>query len=180
MTEPLNVEALADFRRRKDEHFKSGRGPLQGEALAQFSGLSYFPAAPEWQFILPLQDTTETAEFTLDTNSGEARHMALLGTVNVPLPDGETHALQVFAPLGEENPQRVFIPFRDLTSGEQTYGAGRYLDAPLLDGNEGRLVVVNFNLAYHPYCAYGEGWVCPLPPAQNRLNVAVNAGEKLP
>ncbi|WP_135227857.1 DUF1684 domain-containing protein [Deinococcus fonticola] len=178
--------ALLEHRRRKDEYFRSGRGPLRGAALAHFTGLAYYPEAPEWRLSLELhpavQPTGGVAEFTLETNSGETRFMELIGTVGLPLPGGGTHALQVFGPLGDDSRRSVFLPFRDLTSGPETYGAGRYVDAPLRrDETTGQAkVMLDFNLAYHPYCAYGDGWTCPLPPLHNRLPVAVRAGERLP
>ena len=175
------AEAVSDFRRRKDEHFAAGRGPIQGEALSHFRGLSYFAPDEAWAFDLPLETPSAGAasEFALETNTGAVRHMALLGSVNVPLPSGEHHRLSVFAPLGEEQPARVFIPFRDASSGGETYGAGRYLDAPMTYSEGESTVRVDFNLAYHPYCAYGDGWTCPLPPAENVLPLAVRVGEKL-
>lgn len=176
----MTGEALLDFRRRKDEHFRSGRGPLGAGALAEFKGLTYYPEEPGWRWTLEVHPATETAEFKLETSTGETRFMALIGTVEVPLPDGGTHALQVFGQLGDETRRSVFIPFRDLTSGAETYGAGRYVDAPLVQQAAQANVMLDFNLAYHPYCAYDEGWTCPLPPRQNRLPVAVRAGERLP
>ena len=176
------AEALADFRRRKDAHFAAGHGPIAPEALAGFQGLSYYSPDPAWRFVLPLehaQGGAAAAEFVLDTNTGAPRHMARLGEVAVPLPGGEQR-LSVFAPLGEDHPSRAFVPFRDSTSGQATYGAGRYIDAPLRREDGETWVELDFNLAYHPYCAYGDGWTCPLPPAENRLPVAVEAGEKLP
>ncbi|MDV6373384.1 DUF1684 domain-containing protein [Deinococcus arenicola] len=178
-----------DFRRRKDEHFAAGRGPVD---TASFHGLRYYPPDQAWAFNVLLKPTPagQGAEFTLETNTGQPRTMALYGTVTLPLLGGE-HILSVFAPLGDERPARVFIPFRDTTSGQDTYGAGRYLDAPLArseadqpgEGQLGEgeaLVSVDFNLAYHPYCAYGDGWTCPLPPPENVLPMAVQAGERLP
>ncbi|MFK7601077.1 DUF1684 domain-containing protein [Deinococcus sp. SM5_A1] len=172
-------EAVMDFRRRKDEHFAAGRGPVD---TATFHGLRYYPPDQAWAFNGPLTLTPPgpAAEFTLETNTGQPRTMALYGTVTLSLPGGEQR-LSVFVPLGDEQPQRVFIPFRDATSGQDTYGAGRYLDAPLVRSEEGEaLVSVDFNLAYHPYCAYGDGWTCPLPPPENVLPVAVQAGERSP
>ena len=74
----------------------------------------------------------------------------------------------------------MFVPFRDGTSGQETYGAGRYLDAPLARTPQGLRVSLDFNLAYHPYCAYADGWTCPLPPRENWLPEPVRAGERLP
>ncbi|MFC5850010.1 DUF1684 domain-containing protein [Deinococcus petrolearius] len=178
----LHAEAIGEFRRRKDEHFASGRGPVQGEALRQFRGLSYYAPDDSWALSAPLEAPQEqdAGEFTLETNTGQPRQMAFAGRVRLPLPGGE-QSLSVFAPLGDTAPARVFIPFRDATSGPETYGAGRYLDAPVSRGPGGAaLVQLDFNLAYHPYCAYGDGWTCPLPPAENRLRVVVRAGERLP
>ncbi|WP_309572905.1 DUF1684 domain-containing protein [Deinococcus sp.] len=169
--------AVLDFRQRKDAHFAAGRGPVQAEG---FTGLSYYPPDQAWAFQVLLHAAPDaTVPFTLDTNTGEPRTMSAYGTVTLPLPGGE-HTLTVFAPLGEETPQRVFLPFRDATSGSETYGAGRYLDAPLTALDSEVMVDVDFNMAYHPYCAYGDGWTCPLPPTGNRLTDAVRAGERLP
>ncbi|PNY80877.1 DUF1684 domain-containing protein [Deinococcus koreensis] len=169
-------EAVEEFRRRKDEHFAAGRGPVSPET---FRGLSYYPPDPTWVFQVELEAGPESqTAFTLDTNTGDTRTMTRFGSVTLDLPEGP-QTLSVFAPLGEERPQRVFIPFRDATSGSETYAAGRYLDAPLSPGPNGLEVQVDFNLAYHPYCAYGEGWTCPLPPLENRLAGAVRAGERL-
>lgn len=172
------AEAITDFRRRKDEHFRAGRGPLSGEALSGFRGLSYYPPDPAWAFTLPVE-RVGGAEVTLGTNTGEERPMARFGTVRVDLPGGP-QTLTLYAPPGDEAPARVFVPFRDATSGPETYGAGRYLDAPLTQTPGGLEAHLDFNLAYQPYCAYGEGWTCPLPPRENWLTPPVRAGERLP
>jgi len=70
----------------------------------------------------------------------------------------------------------LFIPFRDATSGIATYGAGRYLD---IEPNEDGTITVDFNLAYNPSCVYSDGWSCPIPPAENWLDVAIEAGERM-
>ncbi|MDB5045049.1 MAG: hypothetical protein JWQ08_1099 [Deinococcus sp.] len=176
-----HTEAVAEFRRRKDEHFAAGRGPIQGTGLGEFRGLSYFAPNAAWVFTVPVQPGDLT-EMTLATNTGEARTMARFGLATVDLPSGP-HTLSLFAPLGEDRPARVFVPFRDATSRTgETYGAGRYLDAPLAQApdSDETLVHLDFNMAYHPYCAYGDGWTCPLPPPENVLSDAVQVGEKLP
>ncbi|WP_367272297.1 DUF1684 domain-containing protein [Deinococcus sp.] len=175
------AEALLDFRRRKDEHFATGRGPIAGPELQGFTGLHYFDPDEAWQFQVPLLPAAAAQpEVPLQTSTGEIRFMALLGQVEFPASGTQRSTLSVFGPPGETQPARVFIPFRDATSGRETYGAGRYLDAPVEYGAQGPQVTLDFNLAYHPYCAYSEGWTCPLPPAENVLSVAVAAGERLP
>ncbi|ULH16325.1 DUF1684 domain-containing protein [Deinococcus sp. KNUC1210] len=173
----MAAEALLDFRRRKDDFFASGRGPVRGAALESFTGLSYYPPDEELIFELPLLRSAGDS-VTLDTSTGETRQMAEFATVTVPFPDG-AQTLTLYAQPGEDAPQSLFLPFRDATSGSESYGAGRYLDAPVTELAGGEGVRLDFNLAYHPYCAYGDGWTCPLPPAQNWLKVAVRAGEKL-
>lgn len=175
-------EDVQEFRDRKDAHFRTGKGPIPEDVLDEFTGLSYYGADRGMSYVLPLTRAAldASAEFTLETNTGEPRVMARYGTVTVPMLEGE-YTLSVFAPLGEDAPQRVFIPFRDATSGNETYGAGRYLDAPVAQDEAGNPIVnVDFNMAYHPYCAYSDGWTCPLPPLENWLPEAVRAGERLP
>jgi uncharacterized protein (DUF1684 family) len=82
--------------------------------------------------------------------------------------------------LHRNNPvykDRLFVPFMDLTNGEETYGGGRYLDMSKND-IKGKMVVVDFNKAYNPWCAYSEGYNCPIPPLENHLEIAIEAGEK--
>lgn len=171
--------ALEAFRARKDAHFGAGHGPFTDPGT--FTSLHYYPPDETLNFSVPLtvHPPGEAQTVTLETNTGERRVMARYGTLRVRLPSGE-RPLTVFAPPGEDEPQRAFIPFRDGTSGTETYGAGRYLDAALTREDGGVWVNVDFNLAYHPYCAYGEGWTCPLPPRENWLPDALRAGERLP
>ena len=173
--------ALLDWRRRKDEHFSSGRGPVPPEALADFRGLSYYPPDPAWRFRAELEPPPPGAppEFELETSTGEPRFMALVGQLTFSLPQGPA-SLLAFADLGDEAPAQLFIPFRDATSGGETYGAGRYVEAPVTRGEDGVWAHVDFNRAYHPLGLFSERWSCPLPPAANTLPVAVRAGERLP
>jgi uncharacterized protein (DUF1684 family) len=71
----------------------------------------------------------------------------------------------------------LFIPFNDLTNYEETYGGGRYLDVSTTDIVNGKMVV-DFNKSYNPYCAYSDGYNCPIPPDANKLQVTIKAGEK--
>lgn len=176
-------EAVLDFRRRKDEHFAAGRGPIPPESLDAFGGLSYFAPDRQWLYNLPVQrpknEDPAESEVPLQTSTGQTRYMADFGSVAVPFETGVRH-LTLYTPLGEEQPARAFIPFRDGTSGVETYGAGRYLDAQLAYTPEGTFVQLDFNLAYHPYCAYADGWTCPLPPQHNWFPERITAGERLP
>lgn len=169
--------SLGEFRRRKDAFFASGRGPVRDAALTAFTGLSYYPPDPALVFRLPLEPGTGEA-FTLETSTGELRQMQVYGTVTLPF--SPPKVLTLYAQPGQTSPDSLFLPFRDAGSGSESYGAGRYLDVPVFTQGGQQRVSLDFNLAYHPYCAYGDGWTCPLPPAGNSLAMPIRAGERLP
>ncbi len=167
-TPPQWKNELLTWRRRKDDYFASGRGPV----APGFSGLSYYAPDPAWYMRLSVERIQGGAPVELATSSGTSQHYWPYG--HATLPSGAR--LLLLARQGEEAaPERLFVPFRDATNGKATYGAGRYLDAPL----EGEEVTLDFNRAYHPFCAYNGAWTCPLPPAENWLSEAIEAGEKL-
>jgi uncharacterized protein (DUF1684 family) len=72
----------------------------------------------------------------------------------------------------------LYLPFKDFTNGESTYGGGRYLDFKMSDIQENQTIIIDFNKAYNPYCAYSDGYSCPIPPSENHLQVFIEAGEK--
>jgi uncharacterized protein (DUF1684 family) len=111
----------------------------------------------------------------LDTSTGDRRTARRVGFLDFEL-HGQRLSLTGFS-LGRTPRSSLFVPFTDVTSGRETYASGRYLDLELRpDGS----VVLDFNLAYQPYCAYSGGFSCPLAPAENRLPVPILAGERLP
>jgi uncharacterized protein (DUF1684 family) len=101
--------------------------------------------------------------------------MELVGTLDFTL-QGEKHSLGAFVPAGEQITS-LFIPFADLTTGMETYAAGRYLD---IDPTTTGYYMIDFNRAYNPYCAYNASYECPYPPSSNRMKVAIRVGEKAP
>ncbi|MGD9711152.1 MAG: DUF1684 domain-containing protein [Thermomicrobiales bacterium] len=165
---------ISDFRAHKDEYFRDGaNSPLDPEDIGTFEGLSYFPENPDLSFALELdRSSPETNEtIALDTSDGLVVEFARAGTVTFPV-GSKNVTLTVLKDLDRG---RFFLPFRDATTGNETYELGRYLDPQT---NREGLVMVDFNYAYNPYCAYGEGWSCPIPPEENRLEVSIEAGEK--
>lgn len=109
----------------------------------------------------------------MQTSTGAERVYQRLGWVTFSA-DGSSAQLALYAPEGEDQPSVAFVPFMDATGGVDTYEGGRYLEAELT----GETVTLDFNLAYNPYCAYADHWSCPVPPNENRLKVAILAGEK--
>jgi len=111
------------------------------------------------------------------TNTGEIRDGLRYGFFEFDA-EGQRCRLQVYRldDSGDSGKASLFVPFRDSTSGRETYGAGRYID---LDENASGIYELDFNRAYNPYCAYGEGYSCPIPPEENRLAIPIRAGEKI-
>ena len=166
------MTTLADFRKQKDDFFRTDRqSPLTPEQRAAFQGLVYYPENPDLRLEAALEPAADVAVVTLKTSAGTEQDYFHVGQVRFPV-GGKEAILQVYEAVeGGE----YFIPFVDASAPAETYGAGRYLEPDELPG--GRLLL-DFNLAYNPYCAYNERWVCPLPPAENRLAVRIQAGEK--
>lgn len=164
---------LAGYRRRRDAFFASHpHSPLQEEQKAVFHGLDYFPEREDLVFNLPIDESRPDVgeEISLETTDGQLRPFARGGRITFEV-DGEPVTLTV---LRDAN-GGWFIPFRDASAGSETYEVGRYLEPQSRpDGT----LDVDFNYAYNPFCAYNDDWSCPLPPAENRLEVAIRAGEK--
>lgn len=160
-------------RQQKDAEFQhSPYSPLPPEHRAEFDGLAYFPPNPALRLTLPLSQA-EAASIIIKTNDGFEQPFERVGYVNFEI-DGSPARLAVYQSEGQEG---YFIPFKDQTSGPITYGGGRYLEPLALGGDK---LLVDFNLAYNPYCAYSSDFSCPLPPAENWLKVPIEAGEKTP
>lgn len=158
------------FREAKDEFMrKHPQSPIPAEQRGAFAGLSYFPYNPELNLHLPLQRDAEGA-VTMETSTGSQREYHRLGHVTFTV-DGQPATLTVFR--GEDG--ELFVPLRDATSGQETYGAGRYVEPDMPDEDT---VDLDLNYLYNPYCAYNPAYSCPLPPMENWLRVPIRAGEK--
>lgn len=159
-----------EFRAQKDDFFETHpQSPLTPEQKTNFQGLKYFPPDSDLNFEVEIEKFEDQKELQMQTTTGDLRTYVRYGKVHFQV-DGQPAALTVFS-----SEHGFFIPFVDAQAGKETYGAGRYLDPEVL--TDGR-IVLDFNLAYNPYCAYNDRYSCPLPPAENRLSVAIKAGEK--
>lgn len=173
-----NDQAILAWRADKDAMFKSRpESPLLPEDRATFTGLAYFPINSMYRMPSRLdEDRSNTTVIELSTSAEEKRRMQRVGSLRFTF-NGKPLALTAFADEGTTVITRLFVPFGDLTSGDTTYGGGRYLD---LERTPTGLYDIDFNRAYHPYCVYNIAYVCPVPPRENRLDVAILSGEKLP
>jgi uncharacterized protein (DUF1684 family) len=172
MTE--RAERLAGYRHRRDHFFaEHPHSPLSDQQRAEFAGLDYFPERADLALSLPLDESGPQVGEAVDipTSDGKVKPFFRAGTIHFEV-DGVPVELTVFK---DGDRGSLFIPFRDASAGGETYEVGRYLEPQARpDGT----LDVDFNYAYNPFCAYGEGWSCPIPPEENRLGVTIAAGEK--
>lgn len=171
--EVTNLSALAEQRQAKDDFFaRHPQSPLTAAQRREFKGLRYYAENEALRLRLPLERGEQAERIIMDTSTGDRRVYLRAGTVRFEV-EGQEAELALYAEEGADG-HEFFVPFRDATSGRETYGAGRYLEAELApDGT----VLIDFNVAYNPYCAYNDRWSCPLPPIENWLKVAIRAGE---
>ena len=176
-------DALAQFRRGKDDLFRTHpQSPIEDREA--FRGLDYFPADPGYRVRATFVPAAEAAELAIDTGGedGVIRYRRA-GHLRFDLGGTECSllVLSIRAYAGG-----LFVPFKDGTSRSETYGGGRYLfdtvkstDGHVFEVSAGsNQVVIDFNYAYNPSCAYNPRWACPLSPPENTLPIAVRAGEK--
>lgn len=171
-------EQVAGYRAAKDAFFRdSGSSPIPEDQRASFDGLPYYAIDPVYRFE-DLRATpyagSEPSAFQIPTSDGQLRPAHRAGTLTFDL-GGEPRRLTGYV-LDGGDPDNLFVPFLDATSGTETYGAGRYLD---LEPEDDGTYVLDFNLAYHPSCVYDVRFSCPLTPAENRLPIRIEAGERL-
>lgn len=167
------------WRKERDLFFKTHqRSPLTQVEKKRFKGLEYYPFTPRYSFegridreVFSINDPKYYATFL--TNKGTNKRYIRYGKFHFTL-DGRDHLLEVYKSILSDN---LFIPFKDLTNGKETYEGGRYLDAEIFTGYR---MVLDFNMAYYPSCAYNDKFTCALPPKGNYLDGEIKAGEKNP
>lgn len=164
------IDSIEANRAEKDRFFRSSpHSPIADRV--NFTGLDYYPPDPAFRMTLPLNPVDEPEPLTFQTNTGDEQVYFRIGTINFEV-DGQPAILTIYQ---SEYQEEFFLPFRDATSGNETYGAGRYLEPELLSNGD---ILVDFNLAYNPFCAYSDAYSCPLPPFENHLKIPIRAGEK--
>ena len=178
-------DALTQFRKGRDELFRTHpQSPIEMNERASFSGLRYFDSDPAYRVAAALEPD-DGSELVIDTGGADgAVRFRRAGRLRFAL-GGQACTLTVLSLV--QYAGGLFVPFRDTTSGRETYGGGRYLfdtakntDGLVLEITPASTeVVIDFNFAYNASCAYSPRWACPLAPPENHLRVAVSAGEKV-
>ncbi|HWF84214.1 MAG TPA: DUF1684 domain-containing protein [Vicinamibacterales bacterium] len=167
------VAHVAAARAQKDADFQKGSDPIPDNRKAELLPLVYFPIDPAYKVPAVLKRIDDPTIIDMPTSTGTTRRMRRRGTLEFSL-KGQPLKLTAFVEVAD--PDHLFVAFNDLTSGTETYPAGRYLDlTPNATGN----YELDFNRAYNPYCYYNAGYECPYPPAENRLKVPIRAGERI-
>ena len=173
------VGAVQAFRADKDAFFKTAtQSPLPPEERDGFEGLPYYPVSVDLVFeglTLEPYGGDEPTSFQIPTSDNKLRAARRAGTFSFEV-DGTRVRLTGYELGDTPSDGNIFLPFLDATSGTETYGAGRYLD---LEPDEDGTYAIDFNLAYHPSCVYAAKYSCPITPAENRLPVRIEAGERL-
>lgn len=170
------IAAIENERKEKDEFMRSGDGsPFEGQ-VESFNGLKYFSPAPKFRVQADLEPVTEPQMRVLPTSDGkEKRYLEYAwATFRLEGVQNKLLLLEIVDPGAYKG--TLFLAFADATSAIDTYGAGRYLDIKKVPG--ATTIMLDFNKAYNPYCAYSEKFSCPFPPKENILSIAILAGEK--
>jgi uncharacterized protein (DUF1684 family) len=173
----LEEKRVLEWRKERDTFFKSHqRSPLSPREKRNFIGLNYYPFDPKYVFsgqieryILHINNPKYYATFL--TNKGINKRYIRYGKFHFKL-NGKEYNIEIYKSILSDN---LFIPFKDKTNGRESYEGGRYIDAEILPGYK---MVLDFNMAYHPSCAYNNNFICVLPPRENTLDVEIRAGEK--
>ena len=162
---------LDDLRTEKDGFFRtSPHSPLTPEQQRGFEGLRYFPEDPSLRMSVEVERFPAPESIRMQTSTGDVQRYERFGRFHFDV-GGQEAVLTIY-----HNEHGYFLPFADSLAGQETYGAGRYLEP---EEQPDDTFVVDFNLAYNPYCAYNENWSCPITPSENRLKVPIRAGEKM-
>jgi uncharacterized protein (DUF1684 family) len=165
------MSELEEFRAEKDEFFGGHpQSPLSPEQKKEFSGLNYFPENESLYLEVNVDLLNDPQPIQMQTTTGGIQAYLRHGRFKFNV-DGQEAELTIYK--GEHG---YFLPFVDSLAGEETYPAGRYLEPEELPENR---FLVDFNIAYNPYCAYNEMWSCPITPAENRVKVPIRAGERI-
>lgn len=177
--DPEYLKEIEEYQKAQNDHFANPyESPLTKEDLEEFNGLDFFSINDKYRIEAKFVRIPDEKPFEMPTTTerkpvylkyGEAHFK--IGRKNLKLSIYQNQDLI----KNEEYKDYLFLPFKDLTNGKKSYGGGRFFDLKIPD-NE--IIVIDFNKAYNPYCAYNHIYSCPIPPVENHLDIEINAGVK--
>jgi len=178
-TEAEYLKFIETERTEKDKEFaESGDSPLDPKYKPDFKGLKYFKADFKWYITARLEKFNNPDTIRMKTTTERLPLYLVYGKAYFTI-DGKEFKLTIFRNVGLMTKpgfeDYLFVPFRDETSGFDSYGGGRYMDARIINDDK---IVLDFNRAYNPYCVYNKKYSCPVPPSENFLEISINAGEQ--
>jgi uncharacterized protein (DUF1684 family) len=173
-----SIKLIREKRADQFKDLKGDKSPLEKKARRKLKRIDYYPIDLNYRVIAKFVKTETPELFKMKTTTTRLPDYRKYGEVHFSL-QGVDYKLNVYqSPELTKMPQykdHLFLPFTDSTNGAETYEVGRYIDLNIPSSHE---VVVDFNLAYNPYCSYNHNYSCPIPPAENALPIEVKAGEK--
>ncbi len=173
MPQKTHREKIERVRERNNILFKkSPHSPLTEEQKQDFKEIPYFPIDKKYEIVFKMKKFDEHSEITISTTRYDNRRYSRYGYIEFEL-EGQTNQLTVFKPLDGDY---LFVPFKDTTTGEESYKIGRYVEIEKISKEEW---VIDFNTAYNPLCAYNDNWNCSLTPDENILKIPIRAGMKI-
>ncbi len=173
LTEDTFVSDELAWRKQRNVNFKSGAdSPIPDSLKSTFDSLDWFPVKRELRITATFEENPEFQRIQMPRSKAGPETYIIAGWVRFKV-NGKACKLTCYQPNPKDS-KTLFIPFRDLTSGESSYGGGRYIDTRRVENR----VPLDFNRAYNPYCVYNYDFACPVPPEENRLDVAIEAGER--
>ncbi|MET2985814.1 DUF1684 domain-containing protein [Aureibaculum conchae] len=173
------VASIKDYQHKMNREFSDPEeSPLTEEDRKKFKNLDFFPIDSTYKVTANFVRTPNEKAFEMPTTTSSTNievkyaeaHFTLMGK-KLKLSIYQSQSLK----FEEQYKNYLFLPFTDITNGEETYGGGRYID---LEIPEGKTIIIDFNKAYNPYCTYNPSYSCPIPPEENDLAIAIKAGVK--
>jgi len=176
-----HYENVLAFQNQLNEDYSSEEtSPLQGEQLDSFAGHEFFPIDSTYRIVAKFDAAQIDTSILMPTSSERMAEYRVYGTASFQI-DSIDYNLTLYQSLRllamEEYKDYLFLPYNDHTNGEDSYGGGRYIDLKIPSSPD--TIIIDFNKSYHPYCAYTDGYSCPVPPPENRLERRIEAGIRL-
>lgn len=173
-----DINISENSQKKLNEHYSNKeKSPLMPKDLKKFKGLNFFKLNSDFCFKAKLLVTPNQEPFNFQTTRGHKATYVKYGEIHFEY-NNKKYSLEAYARIpknNEKSDNSLFVPFTDLTSGDTTYGGGRYLDYDIPTNGE---IILDFNQCYNPYCAYNNNYSCPITPEVNHLEILIEAGVK--
>lgn len=173
------LKDISKFQKKLNKDFANGeKSPLTDEDIKEFKSLDFFPIDTNYRVIAKLKYYKGSKPFKMKTTTDRLPVYRIFASATFEI-HGKKHVLHIYQNqkllLTTEFEDYLFLPFTDKTNGEDSYGGGRYIDLKVTDQET---IVLDFNKAYNPYCAYNDKYSCPIPPKSNQLDIEIPVGVK--